>query len=153
MEVDADVEQSFGACCRLAATAPIQNGSCDISFVTLLHSTVATTGNLNKHTLAGIWGRTVERGFWDQSGDIASVMLRGEGGGQVVTNIRVFCRMACRQLWMVPLISSSSSPDPEVFEKKTEEMRSEGGCLNISAIIASQPWHAVCQPPQGSLHS
>ena len=42
MEVDADVEQSFGACCRLAATAPIQNGSCDISFVTLLHSTVAT---------------------------------------------------------------------------------------------------------------
>ena len=54
MEVDADVEQSFGACCRLAATAPIQNGSCDISFVTLLHSTVATTGNLNKHTLAGI---------------------------------------------------------------------------------------------------
>ena len=28
-----------------------------------------------------------------------------------------------------------------------------GGCLNISAIIASQPWHAVCQPPQGSLHS
>ena len=79
--MDADVEQSFGACCRLAATAPIQNGSCDISFVTLLHSTVATTGNLNKHTLAGIWGRTVERGFWDQSGDIASVMLRGEGAG------------------------------------------------------------------------
>ena len=54
MEVDADVEQSFGACCRLAATAPIQNGSCDISFVTLLHSTVATTGNFKKHTLAGI---------------------------------------------------------------------------------------------------
>ena len=43
MEVDADVEQSFGACCRLAATAPIQNGSCDTSFVTLLHNTVATT--------------------------------------------------------------------------------------------------------------
>ena len=63
MEVDADVEQSFGACCRLAATAPIQNGSCDISFVTLLHSTVATTANFNKHTLAPIRGRTVERGF------------------------------------------------------------------------------------------
>ena len=63
--------------------------------------------------------------------------------------------MACRQLWMVPLISSSSSPDPDVLEKrKTEEMRrGGGGCLNISAIIASQPWHAVCQPPQGSLHS
>ena len=60
-------------------------------------------------------------------------MLRGDGGlGQVVTNIRVFCRMACRQLWVVPLISSSSSPDPEVFEKrKTEEMRSEGGGVSI----------------------
>ena len=28
--------------------------------------------------------------------------------------------------------------------------RARGGILNISAIIATQPSHAVCQPPRGT---
>ena len=34
--------------------------------------------------------------------------------------------------------------------KEEEGKRAGGGILNISAIIATRPSHAVCQPPQGA---
>ena len=54
--------------------------------------------------------------------------------------------MACHELWMGGEVSSSS---PFLILNR-KRRRGVEGILNISAIIATHPSHAVCSHPQGA---